>query len=167
MALTAASGWREYASGSERTSAVPVCFSQSLAAVEVGLAPDPRLVGAAHIGFYLMDPAEVPFFCYTAQERADRDVLTVVGIAHLDRDNVPEVFGQDLGTVYRCAFLHDRNKPAQDIGPPLLDPDVHIRYSRRNTGTEDPAAESALLTGLVFCGQVIHGFPSTIHPASG
>ncbi len=93
----------ENASGSEWTSAVPVSFCQGPAPVEVGLAPDPWLVGAAHIGFYQMDPAEVPLFCYPAQERADRDILTGVGIAHLNRHNIPEIFRNEIGTVYRCA----------------------------------------------------------------
>ncbi len=147
---------REYASGSERTSAVPVGFSQSPAAVEVGLAPDPRLVGAAHIGFHLVDPAEVPLFCYTAQERTDRDVLTRVRVTHLNRHNIPEIFRDEIGTLYRWAFFHERDKPAQDISPLLFHPDIHIRYSWCDTGTEDPAAESALLTGFFFCSQVIH-----------
>jgi hypothetical protein len=152
---------------SERTSAVTVGFSQSPAAVEVGLTPDPRLVGAAHIGFDLMDPAEIALFCYTAQERADRDVLTVFRIAHLNRHNIPEIFRYEIGTLYRWAFFHERDKPAQDIGPVLFHPDIHIRYGWCDTGTEDSAAESALLTGFFFCCQVIHEVPLLYSSAWG
>ena len=61
--------------GSALLPAVPSCFFQSPAPVKVRLAPDPRLVGTAHLGFYRVDPAEVPLFCDTAQEWADRDVF--------------------------------------------------------------------------------------------
>src|SRR4030042_3959667 len=121
-------------------------FFQSPAAVEIRLSPDPRLVGAAHLGFYLMDPAEVALFCHAAQERADRDVLTRVRVAHFDRDNIPDVVSPESGTGYLVPILHERDKPAQDIGPFLLHPDVHICYCRGNSRPEDPTAEPALLT---------------------
>jgi len=131
-------------------------FVQSPAAVKVRLAPDPRLVGAAHLGFYLMDPAEVALFCHAAQERADRDILTRVRVAHFDRDNIPEVVSPESGTGYLVPILHERDKPAQDIGPFLLHPDVNICYSRGNSRPEDPTAESALLTRFIIHYQFIH-----------
>ena len=65
-------------------------------------------------------------------------VLTGVGVAHLDRDNVPKVFGPEIGAVNRsAAVLQKRNKPAQDISPPLINPDIHVSRCRRNAGAED------------------------------
>jgi len=124
--------------------------AKPLAPVKVRLAPDPWLVGAAHIRFHQMNPAEVPFFCHAAKERADSDIFTIIRITHLNRHNVPEVFGLKVRTVYRYAFFHERNKPAQDISPPLLHPDVHVRWCWSNIGAKDSAAESTLLTGLIF-----------------
>ena len=115
-------------SGSEWPSGVSFGFSQSRAAVEEGLTPDPWLVGAAHLGFYLMYPAEVPFFCHPTKERADRNALTRIGIAKFKGHDVPEIFGPESGTDYRFPVVHERDKPAQDISPLLLHPDIHIRY---------------------------------------
>ncbi len=134
-------------------------FFQSPAAVEVRLAPDPRLVGAAHLWFYLMDPAKVALFCHAAQERADRDVLTRVRVAHFNRDNIPEVVSPETGTGYLVPILHERDKPAQDIGSFLLHPDVHICYSGGNSRPEDPTAEPALLTRFIIQYQFIHKGP--------
>ena len=131
-------------------------FFQSPAAVEVRLAPDPRLVSAAHLGFYLMDPAEVALFCHAAQERADCDELTRVRVAHFERDNISEVGSSESGTGYLSPILHERDKPAQDIGPFLLHPDVHISYSRGNSRPEDPAAEPALLAGFIVHSGSVH-----------
>lgn len=131
-------------------------FPESPAAVEERFTPDPRLVGAAHLGFYLMDPAEVALFCHAAQKRADRDELTGVRVAHFDRDNITEIVSPESGTGYLGSILHERDKPAQDIGPFLLHPDVHICYSRGNSRPEDPAAEPALLTWFIFPCQFIH-----------
>jgi hypothetical protein len=150
--------------GSERP-LVSRVFPETPALVEIRLAPDPRLVGAAHFWFDHMDPAEVPLFCNTAQEGADRNIFTGVGMAHLERNNAAEIFRFEDSTVYRCAFFHERDKPPEDISPPLFHPDIHIRYSRSNNGAENPAAESALLTGVIFRCQVIHGI--LIHYSSG
>lgn len=103
-----------------------------------------------------MDPAEVPLFCNTAQEGADRNIFTGVGMAHLERDNAAEIFRFKDSTVYRCAFFHERDKPPEDISSSLFHPDIHIRYSRSNDGAENPAAESALLTRVVISYQIIH-----------
>ena len=96
-----------------------------------------------------MDPAEISRLFHTAQEGADRDVLTGIGMAHLERDNVPEISGRETRAGNSSTILHECNKPAQDVGPPLLYPKEHVRLCRRNTGAEDPAAEPALLTRFV------------------
>ena len=36
---------------------------EAFAPVKIRLAPDPRLVRAAHLGFHRVDPAEVPLLC--------------------------------------------------------------------------------------------------------
>jgi len=151
-------------SGSERPSGVPFGFSKSRAAVKVGLTPDPWLVGAAHLGFYLMDTAEVPLFCHATKEWADRNALTRIGIAQFKRHGVPEIFSPESGTDYRFPVVHERDKPAQDISPLLLHPDIHIRYGWRNIRTKNPAAQSALFAGILFARQFFHS--TTIHGSS-
>jgi len=157
----------QYPSGSGMKGSVPFRLPQRLAPFEVSLAPDPWLVGAAHIRFYEMDPAEVPGFCHPAQERTNRHKISGIGIAHLERDHTSKVFGYEIETVYRRGGLPVCDKPAQDIRPSLLDPEIHIRGSRRNSGTEDPAAEPALLTGFILYCKFIHGFPCILHPVAG
>lgn len=110
-------------------------FRKALAPVKIRLSPDPRLVGAAHIGFHLVDPAEVPLLCDTAEEWADRDILPGIGVPELERDNAAEIFGPEIDTLDRFALLHERNKPAEDIGPALFDPEIHVRDSRCYAGT--------------------------------
>lgn len=136
-----------------------ICFIQSPAAVEVRFAPDPRLVRAAHLRFYRMDSAEIAFSGNAAKKRADRNVIAGIGITHLKRENVPQVFGSEIGAVYGVVPFPECDKPAQDIGPALLDPDVDIRYGWGNSGAEDPAAEATLLTGFILRYTFIHGFP--------
>jgi len=129
---------------------------ESLALVEVCLAPDPWLVGAAHIGFHRMDPAEVPCPGYPAEERAHGDVIPGVRVVHLDTDHIPKVFSPEVDTVYVYTVLHECDKPAQDISPALIYPNVQIRHGRGYARAEDPAAEPALLTGLVFRCAFVH-----------
>jgi len=155
---------QEYASGSGMRPIVPVGFFQSLAPVEVRLAPDPWLVGATHIGFYQMNPTEVPCSPHAAQERADRDIIPSIGMAHFKRDNAPKVFNPEIDTFHRRTFLHECDKPAQDIDPPLFNPDVHIRCCGRNTRSEYPAAEPALLTGFFIGYRGVH---KNFHSVSG
>ena len=151
---------RESAVGSERPAALPVSLQESRAAVEIGLAPDPWLIGAAHLGFYGMDSAEIPVPGHAAQEGADRDKLTGVGISHLERNNIPEIAGRETGAGNSSTVLHERDKPAQDFAPALLHPDIDVRCSRRNTRAEDPAAEPALLTGFFFLVRPVHAISS-------
>jgi hypothetical protein len=141
----------------------PICFIQGPATVEVRFAPDPRLVRAAHLRFYRMDPTEVPLSGNAAKKRADRDVIAGIGITHLKRENVPEVFGSKIGAVYRSVLFPECDKPAQDIGPALLDPDIDIRYGWCNSRAKDPAAEPALLAGVIFRYAFIHRFPFPVH----
>ena len=88
-------------------------------------------------------------FFGAAQEWADRDVLPGVRIPHLHGNNISKVFCLDQDTVYLCSVLHECDKPAQNISPPLLYPDIYVRYRRGNIGAEDTATESALLTRLI------------------
>jgi len=104
---------------------------------------------AAHLGFDQMNPAEVPVLCHPAQERADGHIVAGLGVPHLERDGAPEIFGREAHARHLRPAFHERNVPAQDIGAPLLDPDVHVRGGRRNAGAEDPAAEAALFAGFV------------------
>ena len=67
---------------SERPPALPIGTPDGMAPVEISLATDPWLIGSAHLGFYHMNPAEVPLFCHPAQERADRDILTGIRVTH-------------------------------------------------------------------------------------
>ena len=133
--------------------------------VEIRLAPDPRLVCAAHVGFHGMDRAEVARLSYPAQERANGNIFPGVGVDHPDSYHIAKRFSPEAGTVYGYTVLHDRDKPAQDIGPLLLHPCVHIRYGWGNARAEDPATESALVTGFVFGYRNIHTVP--IHYSSG
>jgi hypothetical protein len=107
-----------------------------------------------------MDPAEVPFPGHPAQEGADRDILAGIGMAHAKRDNAPEIAGRQAGAGHGCPVLDERDKPAQDISPPLLHPDKDVRCSRRDARTEDPAAEPALLAGFLFRFRIIHAISS-------
>ena len=141
---------------SERPPALPVNPFEGRTLVEIGLAPDPWLVSAAHLGFHCMNPADISYLFHAAQKGADRDVLTSIGMAHLERDYVPEISGRETGAGNGCTVLHECNKPAQDVGPPLLYPEEHVRLCWRNTGTEDPAAEPALLTRFVIRYLSIH-----------
>jgi hypothetical protein len=141
---------------SDRPSVLSFSFNKSLAAVEVCLPPDPRLVVTAHLWFYLMDTTDVALPCHAAQEWANRDVLTGVRITHLNRNDVPEIFRKESNTIYHCTIFHKRHKPTEDIRPSLLNPDIYIRNCWRNTGTEDTAAESALLARFIFHCPFIH-----------
>lgn len=149
---------------SKRPPALPVRIFQSLAPVKVRLAPDPRLVGATHIGFHGMNTAQVPRLCNPSQERADRNILPALRVAHLKRDCIPEIFSRNIRTFHGITTLHECDKPLQDIDPPLLDPDVHIRCCGRNTRPEYPAAEPALLTGFFFGYRRVH---KNFHSVSG
>src|SRR5208283_3588785 len=143
----------------------PVLF-EAFAPVEVRLSPDPRLVRAAHLGFYRMDPAEIPLFCHPAQERTDRHVPAGRGITHLEDHHTPEIVHREIEAADRYAPVFDkRDKPAQDIGSPLLHPGVNVCCSRCNAGAEDPAAEPALLAGLLFGNRIVHR--ASFHYSSG
>jgi hypothetical protein len=96
-----------------------------------------------------VNPAEISLFSRAAKEWADRNVLPGFRMTHLHGNNISKVFCLDQDTVYLCIVLHERDKPAQDISPPLRYPDIYIGYRRGNTGAEDTATESALLTRLI------------------
>lgn len=131
-------------------------LAKPLASVEVRFAPDPWLVGATHLRFHQMNPTKVSLFCYTTQERTDCYIFTIIGITHFYRYNVSEVFRNESRTVYRRPFFHERNKPAQDISPPLLHPYVYVIGCWSYIWAKDSTAESALLTWFFFRCYVIH-----------
>ena len=136
-------------------------FFKRRAPVEEGLAPDPRLITAAHLRFHGVNRAEVPGLRDPLQERTDRDILSCFGMAQLEGDDITEVSGGNIPAVHRIAVLHGCNEPSQYIRTVLPDPDIHICRGWRDTGAEDPAAEPGLFTGFVIQYQVIHDF--TIH----
>jgi hypothetical protein len=58
--------------------------------------------------------------------------------------------------------LPERDEPPEDIGAPLLNPDVDILGSRGDVRAEDPAADPALLAGVFFRGKGVgHSQKST------
>ena len=130
---------------------------ETFAPVEIGLAPDPRLVIATHFRFHGMDTAEIPVFCYSLQERADRDIFPGIGIAQFDGYDIPEISGPDIGTGNPRTIFHGCEIPPQDISPLLPHPGIQIGNRWRDTGAEDPAAEPALLAGFVSSDKFVHG----------
>lgn len=150
---------------SERPAAAVTGFLQGGAPVEERFAPDPWLVCAAHLGFYCMDTAEISLPAYPAQEGTDGDIPAGLRVAHLERDDTPEIFGMQGSAGYPAAIVAAGSEPAQNIRPALLDPGIDIRRCWRDRGTEDPAADTALLTGFVF--RFRHDHAASLPSSSG
>ena len=142
---------------------ITVCFVKTLAPVEIGLTPYPRLVMTAHFGFYLMDPTEVSRFCYPAQERADRDIFAGIGIAHLDRDNLSEVFSKEIRTVNGGMVLPEtrRTSTGYPCAPALSrhrDFEQSAQYRARRSGSRARTARRGRLHFLVHPWILLHYF---------
>src|SRR5512136_471046 len=103
-----------------------------------------------------MDTAEITRPCNPAQKRAYRDILPCFRVAHLERYYGTKVPGGERCAGHGCTILQESNKPAQDIGPLLLHPEVYIRRCGRDSRPEDPAAEPALLTGFIIRLRFVH-----------
>jgi hypothetical protein len=142
---------------SRRKPALLFPLLQSAAPVKIGLPPDPWLVRATHLRFYIVDTAGISRSSEASQKRTATKIIVVDRVAHLYGDEIPQLFRFQVSTVLPCAIVFACKKILQDLLSALFDPAEQVFSRWYDIVTENLAAEPAMFAQLLFDIFTVHG----------